>query len=222
MTRTPEKPDGLRIDGRRSGPVRRLRRARTRPRRARVRAPGGDPPAHRPPRAARPDPRIRAAQQPHPNRGHGATWWRPRAASASQFLAQSIAWTPPSGGEAVREHESLVLDAGGVVIRYGTFYGPGTYGGDHQPPPPRIRVDEAARATPATVALLGTESRVVDVVEPSSGPWSRSSQVSSLGARAARCALSEGLGTLSAHRVCSVPSRRAQRSLSRSAICGAP
>lgn len=121
-----------------------------------------------------------------------------RAAGASQFLAQSIAWTPPSGGEAVREHESLVLDAGGVVIRYGTFYGPGTYGGDHQPPPPRIRVDEAARAT---VALLGTESRVVDVVEPSSGPWSRSSQVSSLGARAARCALSEGLGTLSTHGV---------------------
>jgi hypothetical protein len=32
----------------------------------------------------------------------------------------------------VREHERQVLAAGGVVIRYGTFYGPGTYGGDRQ------------------------------------------------------------------------------------------
>ena len=50
-------------------------------------------------------------------------------AGATRFLAQSIAWTPPSGGEAVAEHERLVLAAGGVVIRYGIFYGPGTYSG---------------------------------------------------------------------------------------------
>jgi nucleoside-diphosphate-sugar epimerase len=87
-----------------------------------------------------------------------------RAAGAERFLAQSIAWTPPAGGEAVREHERLVLEAGGVVIRYGTFYGPGTYGGDRQPPPPRIRVVDAARAT---VALLDADSSVVEVVEPS-------------------------------------------------------
>jgi hypothetical protein len=31
----------------------------------------------------------------------------------------------PLGGEAVAEHERLVLDTGGVVVRYGTFYGPG-------------------------------------------------------------------------------------------------
>ena len=82
-------------------------------------------------------------------------------AGATRFLAQSIAWTPPAGGEAVAEHERLVLAAGGVVIRYGTFYGPGTYSGaDRVPPPPRIQVDEAARRT---VALLTAPSGVVVV-----------------------------------------------------------
>jgi nucleoside-diphosphate-sugar epimerase len=84
-------------------------------------------------------------------------------AGASRFLAQSIAWTPPSGGEAVAEHERLVLAAGGVVLRYGTFYGPGTYSGSGKvPPPPRIHVDEAARRT---VALLTAPSGVVVVTE---------------------------------------------------------
>ena len=84
-------------------------------------------------------------------------------AGASRFLAQSIAWTPPAGGEAVAEHERLVLAAGGVVIRYGTFYGPGTYSGaDRVPPPPRIQVDEAARRT---VALLTAPSGVVVVTD---------------------------------------------------------
>lgn len=82
---------------------------------------------------------------------------------ATRFLAQSIAWTPPAGGEAVAEHERLVLEAGGVVVRYGTFYGPGTYSGtDRRPPPPRVHVDEAARRT---VALLTAPSGVVVVAE---------------------------------------------------------
>ena len=84
-------------------------------------------------------------------------------AGATRFLAQSIAWIPPAGGEAVAEHERLVLAAGGVVIRYGTFYGPGTYSGaDRVPPPPRIQVDEAARRT---VALLTAPSGVVVVTD---------------------------------------------------------
>jgi nucleoside-diphosphate-sugar epimerase len=84
-------------------------------------------------------------------------------AGASRFLAQSIAWTPPAGGEAVAEHERLVLAAGGVVLRYGTFYGPGTYSGSGKiPQPPRIHVDEAARRT---VALLTAPSGVVVVTE---------------------------------------------------------
>jgi nucleoside-diphosphate-sugar epimerase len=86
-----------------------------------------------------------------------------RAAGATRFLAQSIAWTPPTGGEAIAEHERLVLDAGGVVVRYGTFYGPETYSGsDRMPPPPRIHVDEAARRT---VPLLEAASGVVVIAE---------------------------------------------------------
>ncbi len=88
-----------------------------------------------------------------------------RAAGAGRFLAQSIAWTPPAGGEAVAEHERLVLRAGGVVLRYGTFYGPGTFGGEHVPEHPRIHVDAAARRT---VELLDAPSGVIVVAEPQS------------------------------------------------------
>lgn len=88
-------------------------------------------------------------------------------AGAARLLAQSIAWTPPTAGEAVAEHERMVLGAGGVVIRYGVFYGPGTYSGSGRvPPPPRIHVDEAARRT---VTLLDAPSGVVTVVEDVAG-----------------------------------------------------
>jgi nucleoside-diphosphate-sugar epimerase len=90
-----------------------------------------------------------------------------QAAGATRFLAQSIAWSPSSGGEAVAEHERLVLDVGGVVIRYGTFYGPGTYSGsDRVPPPPRIHVDEAARRT---VGLLTAPPGHVAVITEEDG-----------------------------------------------------
>lgn len=86
-----------------------------------------------------------------------------REAGARRFLAQSIAWNPPAGGEAVAEHERLVLEADGVVLRYGAFYGPGTYSGsDRVPPPPRIHVDEAARQT---VQLLEAPAGIYDVTE---------------------------------------------------------
>jgi nucleoside-diphosphate-sugar epimerase len=89
-----------------------------------------------------------------------AAAWAP---GAGRFLAQSIAWTPPgSGGATVRAHEQAVLEAGGVVIRYGQFYGPGTYFEDEIPDAPRIHVDEAARRT---VAILDAPSSIVDVVE---------------------------------------------------------
>jgi nucleoside-diphosphate-sugar epimerase len=85
-----------------------------------------------------------------------------RAAGAERLIAQSIAWRPPAGGEAVEEHERLVLEVGGLVIEYGTFYGPGTYGGDRVPDHPRIHVDDAARRT---VELLDAPSGVVVVAE---------------------------------------------------------
>src|SRR5262245_54080462 len=51
-----------------------------------------------------------------------------RAARAERFLAQSVAFPiPGDGGEAVEEMEGMVLAAYGVVLRYGQFYGPGTY-----------------------------------------------------------------------------------------------
>jgi nucleoside-diphosphate-sugar epimerase len=85
-----------------------------------------------------------------------------RAAGAERLIAQSIAWRPPAGGEAVEDHERLVLEVGGLVIEYGTFYGPGTYGGDRVPEHPRIHVDDAARRT---VELLDAPSGVVVVAE---------------------------------------------------------
>ncbi len=51
-----------------------------------------------------------------------------KRALTPRFVAQSVAWQlPGDGGAAVEEHELAVLDAGGVVIRYGQFYGPRTY-----------------------------------------------------------------------------------------------
>ena len=85
-----------------------------------------------------------------------------RAAGAVHFLAQSIAWRPPGRGEIVEQHERRVLDAGGVVVRYGQLYGPGTFYEDELPPPPRIHVDAAAQATPP---LIQAPSGVVVLAE---------------------------------------------------------
>ncbi|HET8698243.1 MAG TPA: NAD-dependent epimerase/dehydratase family protein [Gammaproteobacteria bacterium] len=71
-----------------------------------------------------------------------------RAANASGFLAQSIAWRAgPGTGAVVDAHEDAVIAAGGTVLRYGQFYGPGTFYGNEPPSPPRIHVDAAARRT---------------------------------------------------------------------------
>jgi uncharacterized protein YbjT (DUF2867 family) len=85
-----------------------------------------------------------------------------RAAEAGHLLAQSIAWTPAGRAAAVEEHERQVLDAGGVVVRYGQLYGPGTFYEDTIPPHPRIHVDEAARGTPP---LIQAPSGVVVLAE---------------------------------------------------------
>lgn len=72
------------------------------------------------------------------------------AAGEPKLLVQSIAWELPAGAHAsVEEHERMVLDAGGIVVRYGRFYGPGTYHPEEgdRPEPPAIHVAEAARRT---------------------------------------------------------------------------
>ena len=84
------------------------------------------------------------------------------AAGAGRFLAQSIAWTPPVGADVVEQHERMVLEAGGVVLRYGQFYGPGTYYPASVPDEPRVHIDEAARRT---VGLLDAASGVVTVTD---------------------------------------------------------
>jgi uncharacterized protein YbjT (DUF2867 family) len=52
--------------------------------------------------------------------------------------------------------------AGGVVIRYGQFYGPGTYYEGDPPARPRVSVAEAARRT---VPLLEAPSGIVEIVD---------------------------------------------------------
>jgi uncharacterized protein YbjT (DUF2867 family) len=86
-----------------------------------------------------------------------------QAADVERFLAQSVAWRlPGDGGAAVEELERAVLGADGVVLRYGQFYGPGTYYEQAPPPPPRVHVDEAARRT---VEALDAPSGVLEIVE---------------------------------------------------------
>lgn len=86
------------------------------------------------------------------------------ATSVPRFLVQSVAWD--LGGDraaAVAEMERMVLDRGGVVIRYGQLYGPGTFYEGDPPDPPRVHVDEAARRT---AELLEAPSEVVTVLDP--------------------------------------------------------
>jgi nucleoside-diphosphate-sugar epimerase len=86
-----------------------------------------------------------------------------RAAGTERFLAQSIAFIPGGGPESRERHERQVLDHGGVVLRYGMFYGPGTYHEDGNPEDgPRIDVREAARRT---LDYLEAPSGVVELVE---------------------------------------------------------
>lgn len=87
-----------------------------------------------------------------------------QAAGTERFLAQSIAWTPAAGNESRENLEAQVLayEGVGVVLRYGQFYGPGTYYEAEPPDPPRIQIDAAACAT---VSSLEASSGIVTIVE---------------------------------------------------------
>jgi UDP-glucose 4-epimerase len=89
-----------------------------------------------------------------------------KAAGARRLLAQSIAWKPSGRAEVVEQHERQVLEAGGLVARYGQLYGPGTFYEDHAPGHPRVHVDAAARAT---IGLLNARPGVVAIVEDEHG-----------------------------------------------------
>lgn len=87
-----------------------------------------------------------------------------QAAGAKRFLAQSIAWEPPAGrGAGIEAHEAAVLDIGGVVVKYGQFYGPGTYYEAEPPGHPRVHVDDAAART---VSLVDAPSGIVVIADP--------------------------------------------------------
>jgi nucleoside-diphosphate-sugar epimerase len=88
------------------------------------------------------------------------------AGTVRHFLAQSVAWRPAGdAGAAVDALERAVLEQGGVVLRYGRLYGPGTYYASQPPSPRRIQVDEAARRT---IAALDAASGVHAIVEDES------------------------------------------------------
>lgn len=86
------------------------------------------------------------------------------AAGADRVIAQSISWElrTDSRSSATAEHERAVLQAGGVVIRYGQFYGPGTFHETTPPQPPRIHVDDAARLTMPALGVPPGLTIVVD------------------------------------------------------------
>ncbi|MRH28402.1 NAD-dependent epimerase/dehydratase family protein [Microbacterium sp. SYP-A9085] len=76
-----------------------------------------------------------------------------RAASTPRLLAQSVAWPMPDGpGQAaVAELERSVLAYGGVVLRYGQFYGPGTFHPTTPPGKPQVHIQRAAEETAAAL-----------------------------------------------------------------------
>ncbi|MBF6171749.1 NAD-dependent epimerase/dehydratase family protein [Nocardia blacklockiae] len=78
------------------------------------------------------------------------------AAGVKKVLAQSVAWEMSGEGKAAKDYlEQAVLGTGGVVLRYGQFYGPDTYYPDPNahPDPPRIHIDEAAARTATALDL---------------------------------------------------------------------
>jgi nucleoside-diphosphate-sugar epimerase len=87
-----------------------------------------------------------------------------RRSGSPRILAQSVAWQLPDGPDAraVAELERSVLAEGGVVLRYGQFYGPGTYNERELPEEPRVHIDRAAERT---VAALGEKSGVVVIID---------------------------------------------------------
>ncbi|WP_243232832.1 NAD(P)-dependent oxidoreductase [Microbacterium sp. CIAB417] len=86
------------------------------------------------------------------------------AAGCSRMLAQSVAWElPPGEGAAgVQSLEDAVLRFGGVVLRYGQFYGPGTFYPDALPAGPRVHIDEAAACT---LAALDASSGIITITD---------------------------------------------------------
>ena len=87
-----------------------------------------------------------------------------RQIGSPKILAQSVAWQLPDGPDAhaVAELERSVVAEGGVVLRYGQFYGPGTYHEQRPPDEPRVHIERAAEQT---VEALSAPTGVVVIVD---------------------------------------------------------
>jgi nucleoside-diphosphate-sugar epimerase len=109
-----------------------------------------------------------------------------RAANVTRMVAQSIGFIYAPGEGARIESDPLSTDAGfsgtikgvesleqgvlslpqGVVLRYGFFYGPGTWSPD-EPRKPAIHIDAAAKAT--VLALDNAKHGIYNVAEDDAG-----------------------------------------------------
>jgi len=103
-----------------------------------------------------------------------------RAAGVNRMIAQSIAFVyapgegarreddpllsgnPTADAVAVLEETTLALPEG-VVLRYGFFYGPGTWSGDQPARTPAVHVDAAAQAT--VLALSKGKRGIYNIAE---------------------------------------------------------
>ena len=87
-----------------------------------------------------------------------------RRSGSPKILAQSVAWQLPEGpdAQAVAELERSILAEGGVVLRYGQFYGPGTYNEQQPPKEPRVHID---RAADRTAQALGEPTGIVVITD---------------------------------------------------------
>ena len=87
-----------------------------------------------------------------------------RRSGSPKILAQSVAWQLPDGpdAQAVAELERSILAEGGVVLRYGQFYGPDTYNEQQPPKEPRVHID---RAADRTVEALGEPTGIVVITD---------------------------------------------------------
>jgi len=97
-------------------------------------------------------------------KGNDALIAAAKAAGATQFIAQSVAFKSPSiVGGAIEHLEAATLAYPGVVLRYGYFYGLGTWYPDGTKQEPRVQVEYAAKRT---VEFLTAESGVCEIVDP--------------------------------------------------------
>ena len=96
--------------------------------------------------------------------GNGNLIEATRRSGSPKILAQSVAWQLPDGPDAhaVAELERSVLAEGGVVLRYGQFYGPGTYNEQKLPNEPRVQIDRAAERT---VEALSAPTGIVVIID---------------------------------------------------------